>query len=374
MRIGIPKELTEAENRVALVPSLVQELQQLGCSILIEKGAGVGANYTDEAYQNVRFVEDKTALYQEADIILKVHAPLENEIPLYKKDSIVISFVFPNLHPKKVLALRDHSITCFAIEQLPRISRAQAMDALSSQATVSGYKAALIAANHTHRFVPMLTTAAGTIKPSQVLVIGAGVAGLQAIATMRRLGAIVNAYDIRPNTKEQVESLGAKMIHIPIQNAESQGYARELTEEEKSRQREALKDAIAKSEIVITTAAIPGKPAPKIITRDMVELMSSGSLIIDIAAEAGGNCELTVPGESITYKGVTIHGPINLPSMIARDASNMYAKNLVNFLKLLIKEGNIKIDFSDTILEQTVLTHEGIIKHEPTRQMLEGVQ
>lgn len=374
MRIAIPKEITESEQRVALVPAMVTELTKLGCTVLLERGAGASAHYVDDHYQNVQFYPDAKSLYQDADIILKVQPPLEHETMLYKKNAIVISFLFPTLHPKRTIALRDQHITSFAIENIPRISRAQAMDALSSQATVSGYKSVLIAANITNRFLPMLTTAAGTIRPTQVLVIGAGVAGLQAIATARRLGAIVSAYDIRPAAKEQVESLGAKMINIDVQADASGGYARELNEEEKQKQHAALSNALMKAEIVISTALIPGKAAPKIITRQMVESMMPGSVIVDIAAEAGGNCELTQPEKEINHLGVTIFGPINLPSMIARDASSMYSKNLVNFLKLFVKEGKLSIDWKDEILAQSILTHEGEIKHQSTREHIEGLQ
>ncbi|HVW99122.1 MAG TPA: NAD(P) transhydrogenase subunit alpha, partial [Candidatus Babeliaceae bacterium] len=332
MRIAIPKEIVEAEQRVALVPSLVQELVKLGCTVLVEKNAGTGANYLDDHYKNVTFYDDKSKMYQDADVILKVQPPIKNEISLYKKNSILISFLFPTVNPDIVKSMRDCQITSFAMENIPRITRAQAMDALSSQATVSGYKAALLAANYTNRFIPMLTTAAGTIRPTQVLVIGAGVAGLQAIATMRRLGAIVSAYDIRPSTKEQVESLGAKMINIDVKADALGGYARELNVDEQNLQKKILLDALSKTEVVITTAQIPGKSAPKIITKDMLDVMMPGSLVIDIAADSGGNCELTQRGQSIAYNNVMIYGPLNLPSMMARDASNMYAKNIVNFL------------------------------------------
>lgn len=374
MKIAIPKEITSLEHRVALTPAMVQEIKKLGCTVLFEKSAGAAADYLDEQYENVQFYSDAKSLYQDADIIFKVQPPVEQEISMFKKNSILLSFLLPTWYPKCAAALRDNHITSFAIENIPRISRAQAMDALSSQATVSGYKAVLLAANMSSRFFPMLTTAAGTIKPVQVLVIGAGVAGLQAIATAKRLGAIVSAYDIRAAAREQVESLGAKMIQIDLQGDAQGGYARELTEDEKLKQQDALAAAVAKAEIIISTALIPGKPAPKIISQKMVEMMSPGSLIIDIAAEAGGNCELTRANEKISHNGVTIYGPTNLPSLLARDASQMYAKNLVNFLKLIVKEGKLTMDWEDPILAQSVLTHEGVIKHLPTRELIEGTQ
>lgn len=368
MKIAIPKETTYLEHRVALTPPMAQELTKLGCKVLLEKNAGSAAGYADNQYENVEWYSDTKSLYQNADIILKVQPPTEEEIVLFKKNSILASFIFPAWYPKRVTSLCEHLITSFAMENIPRISRAQAMDALSSQATVSGYKSVLLAANIHNRFFPMLTTAAGTIKPTQVLIIGAGVAGLQAIATARRLGAMVSAYDIRSAAREQVESLGAKMININLEADAVGGYARELTEEEKLQQQAVLADAIAKAEIIITTALIPGRPAPKIITKEMVELMSPGSLIIDIAAEAGGNCELTAANKQIQHHGVTIYGPTNLPSMVARDASNMYSRNLVSFLKLLIKDGALAINWEDEILAQSVLTHEGVIKHQAPQE------
>jgi NAD(P) transhydrogenase subunit alpha len=303
-----------------------------------------------------------------------VNAPSPEEIKQFKKESILISFVFPARNPETVVALRDDRMTSFGMELIPRISRAQSMDALSSQATVAGYKSALIAANLLPRFFPMLTTAAGTIRPATVLVIGAGVAGLQAIATARRLGAIVKAYDIRSAAREQVESLGAKMINIDVKADAAGGYARELTDEEKQKQQEVLFDTFAKTDVVISTALIPGRPAPKIITRQMVELMSPGAVIVDIAAEAGGNCELTKADKTINHGGVIIHGPINLPSMVARDASNMYAKNIVNFLQLLIKDKKVSLNWEDDIIKQSVVTHEGQIKHQPTRDLIANLK
>jgi len=370
MRIAIPKEITLSEQRVALVPLLTRELIQLGCTVLFEKGAGIGADYPDAQYEGVEFHDNPLSLYENADVILKVQPPIESEIASYKKNAILISFLFPARHLSQVMALRDAQITSFAIDYIPRISRAQSMDALSSQATVSGYKAVLIAADTLKRFFPMLTTAAGTIRPIRLLVIGAGVAGLQAIATARRLGAVVKAYDVRSAAKEQVESLGAKMIDLGIQADSAGGYARELTAEEKQQQQAVLAEAIANSEVVISTAAIPGKPAPKIITRQMVEGMAAGSVIVDVAAESGGNCELTQVDKTIVHEGVTIHGPANLPGLMARDASNIYAKNLLNFLRLLIKDGAVTIDWEDPILAQSVVTEGGEIRHPMVRELL----
>lgn len=372
MKVAIPKEISHSELRVALVPAIVPELTKLGCTVLIENGAGIRAGFTDHQYQNVLFHSSPKTLFAEADIILKVQPPQVEEINLYKKKSVLVSFVYPIWNQSTVLKLCENDITSFAIENIPRISRAQSMDALSSQATVSGYKATLLAANLCPRFFPMLTTAAGTIKPAQVLVIGAGVAGLQAIATARRLGAMVRAYDIRAAAREQVESLGAKMIATDVSADAQGGYARELTEEEKTKQATILADSVAKSDVVICTALIPGKPAPRIITVSMVEKMNPGSLIIDIAAETGGNCELTKVDQLIKYKGVDIYGPTNLPSQVPGDASFMYSKNLIHFLKLLIRENQLSLNWEDEILAQTVLTHQGIIKHKATSEILEG--
>lgn len=358
MRIAVPKEIRPGEARVALTPASAAEFIQLGCHIALENEAGILANFQDHEYSNVH-VESKTkALYEEADLILKVEPPLPEEIRQYKKGSVLVSFLYPQRNPESVKALLEQGVTSFALERLPRISRAQNMDALSSQATVSGYKAALLAAAHQQRFFPMLTTAAGTIRPAQVLVIGAGVAGLQAIATSRRLGAVVYAYDIRPAAREQVESLGGKMIDIGVSAEGQGGYARELSEEEKATQQKALFSAVQKSEVIICTALIPGKPAPKIITKEMVEAMNPGGIIVDMAAEMGGNCELTEAGQIVKHHNISIHGVTNLPSLMAHDASVMFAKNVLNFSKLIIKENKIQLDWNDQILSESMVTHE----------------
>lgn len=372
MRVAIPKEITENEHRVALVPALVAHLTKLGCTILFERNAGVNAQFPDLLYEGVEFYDDSASLYREADITLKVEAPTEKEIAHLKENSILIGLLSPYRYPERVKALKEKHITSFAMELVPRISRAQSMDALSSQANIAGYKAVLIAADLLKRIFPMLTTAAGTIRPANVLVIGAGVAGLQAIATAKRLGAIVKAYDIRSAAREQVESLGAKMVNIDIKADSTGGYARELTLEEKEMQQTALKEAIAKAEVVITTALIPGKKAPTIITAEMVSAMKAGSVIVDCAAIAGGNCELTQQDKTVNSNGVLIAGPSNLPSLVATDASLMYAKNLISFLELFVKEGKIALDWGDEIIAQSALTHEGDIKHQPIKEFVEG--
>jgi NAD(P) transhydrogenase subunit alpha len=286
--------------------------------------------------------------------------------------AVVIGFLQPHARAGEVRALVTHRLTSFAMELVPRISRAQSMDALSSQASIAGYKAVLIAASHLQKFLPMLTTAAGTIRPSQVLVIGAGVAGLQAIATARRLGAVVEAYDVRSATREQVKSLGAKFVDTGVSAEGSGGYARELTAEEKAKQQQVLEARIAAADAVVTTASVPGRAAPKIISRAAVERMRAGSVIVDIAAEQGGNCELTRAGEVLEHQGVKVIGPVNLAADLAYNASEMYARNLYNFLKPALVKGELAIDWNDEVFAQSCLTHAGEIRHAPTRQALAG--
>jgi NAD(P) transhydrogenase subunit alpha len=307
-----------------------------------------------------------------ADVLLAVQPLTVGEIGQLKAGAVVIGFMQPYARAAEVRALKARGLTSFAMELVPRISRAQSMDALSSQAAIAGYKAVLIAANQLQKFLPMLTTAAGTIRPSQVLVIGAGVAGLQAIATARRLGAVVEAYDVRSATREQVKSLGAKFVETGVSAEGSGGYARELTAEEKAKQQEALDARIAVADAVITTAAVPGRPAPKIISRAAVERMRPGSVVVDIAAEQGGNCELTRAGEVLEHQGVRIVGPVNLAAELAYNASEMYARNLYNFLKPAIQKGELAIDWNDEVFAQSCLTSGGQIKHEATRTALEG--
>jgi H+-translocating NAD(P) transhydrogenase subunit alpha len=372
MRLVIPKEITQGEQRVALVPQLVAALQKQGWTIVMQKGAGSSATYKDEDYVGVEFVQDPSALYGSADVIVKVDAPTQEEIALFKPGSVLIGMLSPSRNVEQIKALKEKGITSFALEFVPRISRAQTMDALSSQATVAGYKAVLMGASLSQRFFPMLTTAAGTIRPASVLIIGAGVAGLQAIATARRLGAMVKAYDVRAAAREQIESLGAKMVQIDVKGESQGGYARELTADEKAMQQAALFDAVKQSDVVICTAQIPGRQAPKIVTKDMVEAMHAGSVIVDIAASTGGNCELTQAGETINHQGVLIAGPTNLASSMARDASSMYAKNIISFLELLIKDKQLAIDWSDPVIAESAVTHEKVIRHPATRELIEG--
>ncbi len=374
IRVGIARETSPGERRVALVPEVAGRLIKLGAEVMIETGAGSSTHYPDDAYQGCKVIDTADTLYSEADVILTVQPPGIDAIEKMREGLTVIGFMSPHRYPDRVGLMRDRRITGFAMELIPRISRAQSMDALSSQASVAGYKAALMAANESGRFFPMLTTAAGTIRPSRVLVIGAGVAGLQAIATTRRLGAIVEGYDVRAAAREQVESLGAKFVEIDVRAEGSGGYARELSEEEKKLQQDALARHIAQTDALITTAAIPGKPSPKIILRSMVEAMKPGSVIIDLAAEGGGNCELTRAGEQVEHGGVTIDGPLNVPSMLPVHASEMYAKNLLNFLSLMIREGEFRPDWEDEVIVDSALVHDGVIRHEPTRTLVEGGQ
>src|SRR5580692_10353332 len=369
--VGILTETAAKETRVAVVPEIATKLKTLGVRVLIERGAGSSAHFPDPLYTDAEF-SDASTILASADILLKVQPPSVTEVAALKKGAIVIGFMQAYARPDLVRALMERGITSFSMELVPRISRAQSMDALSSQASVAGYKAVLIAANTLERFLPMLTTAAGTIRPALVLVIGAGVAGLQAIATARRLGAVVEAYDVRGATRDQVKSLGAKFIETGVSAEGAGGYARELTSEEKAKQQEILDARIAVSDAVISTASVPGRAAPRIITQAAVERMKAGSVIVDIAAEQGGNCELTKAGETVLQGGVKIVGPLNLPASLPYHASEMYARNLFNLLKPALQKGELAIDWKDEVFAGCVLTHDGQIKHEATRKAVEG--
>ena len=371
VRMAVPKELVSGERRVALDPMMAERFAKLGVEMLIEKGAGSSAFFADEAYaKGCRLVEDARSLYAEADVVFKVQPPTLDEVELLRDGTVLLGILQPHRNLDLVRRLLDKKITSFAMELIPRISRAQSMDVLSSQAAVAGYKVALLAANLSSGFFPMLTTAAGTIRPSKVVIVGAGVAGLQAIATCRRLGAMVEAYDVRPAARQEIESLGAKMIDTGVSAAGEGGYARELTAEEKQQQANVLARHIAAANAVITTAAIPGRAAPKIVTTAMVEGMKRGAVIVDLAAESGGNCELTRPGETYEHNGVIIAGPLNIPSSFPVPASEMYAKNLFNFLSPMIKDGALNLDWNDEVIAKSALTREGQVIHEPTRALL----
>jgi len=372
--IGVLRETIAGETRVAVVPEIIAKYQSLGATVLIEQGAGANARIPDELYEGAEFSPNPQGILSRCDVLLKVQPPSADEIAALKADAIVVGFMQAYKQQPMVQQLCDKNITSFAMELVPRISRAQSMDALSSQASAAGYKAVLIAANELDKFVPMLTTAAGTIRPSQFLIIGAGVAGLQAIATAKRLGAVVEAFDVRSATREQVESLGAKFVDTGVSAEGEGGYARELTAEEQAQQQEALNQHIAKADAIISTAAVPGRPAPRIISAAAVDAMNSGSVIIDLGAESGGNCELTQAGETIDHKGVRVMGPVNLPAELARHASEMYARNLLNLLQPAIQDGVLNVDWEDEVFIGAALTHEGEIKDEQTRTAMQGGQ
>ena len=375
MKVGVPKEIVVGENRVALVPDAVGLLRKAGPQILFESGAGEGAFFPDRAYEaaGATIVSDPVALFTEADAVLKVQAPVLNpvlgkhEVELMREGTVLISFLQPHSHPDLVNRLVERKITSFSMDLIPRIARAQKMDALSSQSTVAGYKAVLAAASSLGKFFPMLVTAAGTIPPAKVLVLGAGVAGLQAIATARRLGAMVQAYDIRPAVKEQVESLGGTFIELDLGGEKTEdvsGYAEELTAKSQEREKVLLRRHVPEADIVITTALIPGKRAPVLITAEMVQDMRAGSVIVDLAAEAGGNCELTEPDSVVTRYGVTIHGSLNVPSTMPVHASQMYSKNISSLLLQLVRNGKLELDFNDPVINDTCITHEGRVRHQ----------
>ncbi|HZO24200.1 MAG TPA: NAD(P) transhydrogenase subunit alpha [Steroidobacteraceae bacterium] len=370
--IGALRESTPQETRVSLVPEVADKLTQTGARILMERGAGVRAQFPDASFKSVTWADSAAAVLEQSEVVLTVQPLSLQQIQQLKKGAVVVGFMQAYSRREEVKALKERGITSFAMELVPRISRAQSMDALSSQAAIAGYKAVLIAANHLQKFLPMLTTAAGTIRPSMVLVIGAGVAGLQAIATARRLGAVVEAYDVRSATREQVKSLGAKFVDTGVSAEGTGGYARELTEDEKKKQQEVLDSRIAAADAVVTTASVPGRPAPKIISRAAVERMRPGSVIVDVAAEQGGNCELTRAGEVVDHQSVKVIGAVNLPATLAYNASEMYARNLLNFLKPALNKGELTIDWNDEVFAQSCLTHSGEIKHEATRKAIEG--
>ena len=381
MIVAIPKEITPGERRVAAIPATVKELVKKGLTVHVQAGAGAGAFISDEEYQaaGASIINNVEELYRNADLILKVDSPRLNpdigkhEADFFKEGSAYISFFQTTMEIEAVRKFVENKITGFSMNLLPRTTLAQKMDALSSQSNIAGYKAVLIGAVHLGKYMPLLMTAAGTIPPAKVLILGAGVAGLQAIATAKRLGAQVEAFDVRPEVKEQVESLGARFVEVPANEEEvvvEGGYAKETSESYLKRQRALIKEHIAKSDLVITTALIPGKPAPILIPADMVEGMSPGSVIIDLAAENGGNCELTEPGKITTKHKVTIDGRLNLPSTMPIHASQLYAKNIVSLVLHICPEGEINLNMDDEIIAGAMFTHDGDIVDERTRQAL----
>jgi NAD(P) transhydrogenase subunit alpha len=369
MRIGVPKETTEGERRVALVPEVVKKLSATdGVEIVVQRGAGAGALIPDAAYEEAgATMVDEAASALGADVVVKVAAPNAEETARLGSDSVLIAFLGPLTNGEGVRAIAATGATSFALEAVPRISRAQSMDALSSQANIAGYRAALMGAMELGRYFPMLMTAAGTIRPATVLVLGAGVAGLQAIATARRLGAQLQGFDVRAAVKEQVESLGAKFLEFDLGGdlEGAGGYAKELTPEQQTRQQELMAEAIGKVDVVITTAAVPGRRAPILVTEKAVELMKPGSVIIDLAAESGGNCELSEPGQLVVRHDVKIFAPLNVPSTMAEHASQLYARNISALLGLMISEtGTLELDFEDEVIAGACITRDGQIVHE----------
>ena len=371
MKVSVPKETAAGESRVALVPEVTQRMTRSGLEVVLEPGAGAGAHHPDASYQEAG-AEIQDGAGCSGDVVAKVAPPSAQEIGSLREGGVLVGFLQPLTATDTVRALADARVTAFAMEAIPRITRAQSMDALSSQATVAGYRAALIAAQELGRFFPMLTTAAGTVRPATVMVLGAGVAGLQAIATARRLGAVVQAFDVRAAVKEQIESLGARFLELDLglEDAEAAGgYARQLTDEEQQRQRELLAEEIGKVDAVISTAAVPGRPAPLLVIEDGVRNMKPGSVIVDLAAETGGNCELTEAGETVVKHDVTIVGPLNLPSSMPDHASQLYAKNVQSLIELMVSdEGRLELDFDDEIIAGACITRDGEIVNEGAKQ------
>lgn len=367
MIIAVPKETAEHEKRVALVPEAVQKLSKKGLTVQVESGAGRPSNYLDDSYREAgaTIVDDRSTLFSDADIVISIQTPSDNDLNQMKQNAMLICFLWALQNDATVQLLNKQQITALGMDAIPRISRAQNMDALSSMSSIAGYKAALIGANELDRYLPMMMTAAGTIAPAKVLVLGAGVAGLQAIATTKRLGAVVEAFDIRPAVKEQVESLGAKFVEVGEMEKDTEtqgGYAKEQSEDQQDRQRQVIHEHAKKSDIVITTALIPGKPAPLLITKAMVHDMHPGAVIVDLAAEQGGNCELTEAGQTKLVNDVKIVGLVNVASSLAYHASQLYSKNMMALLNhLLDEEGKPKFDFEDEITLNTTITHQGEI-------------
>ncbi|MEA2302617.1 MAG: H+-translocating transhydrogenase subunit alpha [Solirubrobacteraceae bacterium] len=373
MRVGVPSETAEGERRVALVPEVVRKLTGRGLEVVVEAGAGVRAIIPDRLYEAAGATLADAAAVWKADVVVKVAPPTEEEIARLGKGSLLVGFLAPLTSPATTRALAGAGATAFAMEAIPRISRAQSMDALSSQSNVAGYRAALLGAEKMGRFYPMLMTAAGTIPPAKVLVLGVGVAGLQALATARRLGAQTTGYDVRPEVAEQVQSLGAKWLDLGIDAAGEGGYARELTDEEKAAQQKALTEAIKTFDVVITTALVPGRPAPRLVTAESVRGMKAGSVIVDLAGEAGGNCELTEPGQTVIKHDVTIVSPLNLPAEMPEHASQLYARNVQALVELMLDDdGKLALDWDDAIIAGACIVRDGEIVHDRARAAVEA--
>ena len=372
VKIAVLKETRANERRVAMVPAVADKLAKLGCEIHMQAGAGIASRIPDEAFKKITTAANPQGLVSDADIVVSVQPPAADVVNAMKEGSILLSFVYAHKEPELTKLLRDKKITTLAMELVPRITRAQAMDALSSQAALAGYYGALLGATSIARMMPMTTFATGSIRPGTILVMGVGVAGLSAIATARRIGAKVEGYDVRPEVKEQVESLGAKFIDTGVDARGEGGYARELTAEEKDKIAAVVTKHIQAADIIITTAAIPGRPSPKLISKAQVDGMKNGAVIIDLAADGGGNCEYTQPGQSVQVGQVTINAPLNVPSLLAEHASELYAKNQYNLIELFVKDGAINIDWTDEVLAKSALTHGGEIKNEAAKKAVEG--
>jgi NAD(P) transhydrogenase subunit alpha len=379
MIVGVPKEIYPGERRVALVPAVIPNLKKAGLEVLVEAGGGLQAGYPDSEYaaKGAKLVTSRAEIFQSADIVVQFLCHGANDkngsedLPLMRKGQVLVGFVRPLGTVKTLEEIAKRGVTAFSVEMIPRTTRAQSMDALSSMATICGYKAVLLAANTLPRMFPMLTTAAGTIAPARVLIIGAGVAGLQAIATARRLGGVASGYDMRPAAKEQVQSLGGRFVELPIEAKDAQdvrGYGRAQDESFYQKQRELLGNTVADSNVVITAAVIPGKKSPMLVTKEMVERMAPGSVIVDLAAERGGNCELTKPDETTVAHGVTIIGEFNLAATVPYHASQLYARNVSAFLQHLTKEGKLQLNLQDDIIRETMVTHEGDVVNARVRE------
>ena len=368
VNVAVLKETQPHERRVAMVPSVVAKLIKLGAKLHMQRGAGDAIKLTDAAFKDVVFVDDRKALVSDADVVLAVQPPALDVIDAMKEGAILMSFIYANKEPALVQHLLAKKITCFAMERVPRITRAQAMDALSSQSALAGYYAVQLGATHLARILPKITTAAGVIGPAKVLVMGLGVAGLEALATAHRLGAVVEGYDVRPETEEQALSLGATFVETGVEARGEGGYARELSAEEKGKVAAVLTEHIQQADLIITTAAVPGRPSPKLISKKQVAGMKAGAVIVDLSAEGGGNCEETHPGEMAQIGQVTIVAPLNVPSLLGEDASELYAKNQYNLLALMLKDNVIKLDWDDEILAKTALTHAGEIKDDSDKR------
>jgi NAD(P) transhydrogenase subunit alpha len=370
MIVSVPAEVLPGERRVALVPDLVPKLVKAGLQVVVQPGAGTAAGFPDPAYAAAGARMEADALGQ-ADVVLKVQPPTVDEAARLKPGATLISFLQPYTNAAGIAALAAQRVTAFSMELMPRITRAQPMDALSAMSTVAGYKAVLIAANHLQKFFPLLMTAAGTLTPARVFVVGAGVAGLQAIGTAKRLGAVVEAYDTRPVVKEQVESLGAKFAELGLETGDAQdrgGYAKAQSEEFYRKQQEMMGKWVGAADVVITTALVPGKRAPILITEDMVRGMRPGSVVVDLAAEQGGNCAVTEPGQEVVRHGVVVCGPVNLPSTLPFHASQMYARTVTSYLTHLIKDGTVRLDLNDELTRGPLVTHQGEVVHEVVKQ------